>query len=88
MQLYRLCFEKKVFQIAGINGGPSKRIGGVGAPAYLNVEGFKLCLNSHTPSSGSHSGYCLPKVKPELCKQDAWDKLLDVFEGDCPEGGK
>ena len=63
-------------------------IGGVGAPAYLNIEGWKKCLSSYTLSSGSHSQYCLPSTKLNPCNQSSWDQLQGGNTPKCPEEGK
>ena len=62
-------------------------LGGFGAPEYLSVPGFELCLRSYTPIGQSHSQYCIPSRKPYSCYQRAWDRLQNVFRGDCPAEG-
>jgi len=77
-------------QTGGQIGGSSQSgVGGVGlgAPAYLSIRGFELCLRSYTPAGAAHSQYCLPSRKPYSCYQRAWDQLQNVFQGDCPVGG-
>jgi hypothetical protein len=76
-------------QIGGSSQTGGQMLGGFGAPAYLSVPGFELCLRSYTPAGQSHSQYCLPNRKPYSCYQRAWDRLQDtnVFQGDCPIGG-
>ena len=67
-------------------------VGGVGAPAYLSVSGYELCLDEYTPAGTSHSEYCLPQKRPFSCTENSWNQLKNVFKGDCPQssviGGK
>merc|ERR1712172_440203 len=65
-----------------IAGGPAPV--GVGAPAYLDVPGFELCLGEHASSDSDHTEWCRPANKPEYCSQKAWDDLKTKFDGDCP----
>jgi len=59
-------------------------VSGIGAPAYLSIPGYELCLESFTPAGASHSEICLPAKKPYYCSDPAWRELQDTFEGDCP----
>ena len=59
---------------------------GVGAPAYLSVTGYELCLKEYTPAGADHSQFCLPSKKPFNCNEQSWNQLQNVFEGTCPEG--
>ena len=61
-------------------------VSGVGAPAYLSVTGYELCLNEYTPAGAAHSQFCLPSKKPYNCNEQSWNQLQNVFEGNCPEG--
>ena len=61
-------------------------VSGVGAPAYLSISGYELCLNKYTPNGAAHSQFCLPSKKPFICNKQSWNQLQNVFEGDCPEG--
>ena len=61
-------------------------VSGVGAPAYLSIPGYELCLNKYTPNGAAHSQFCLPSKKPFICNKRSWNQLQNVFEGDCPEG--
>ena len=67
-------------------------VSGVGAPAYLSIQGYEQCLEEYTPTGSSHSQYCLPTKRPFSCNQKSWNQLQNVFEGDCPQstviGGK
>ena len=54
---------------------------GLGAPAYLQVPEFQSCLGTHLSPFGSHSEYCLPDTKPDLCPSDSWMSLNNLFEG-------
>ena len=67
-------------------------VSGVGAPDYLSIPGYELCLKEYTPPGSFHSKYCLPTKRPFSCNQRSWNQLQNVFEGDCPKnvpiGGK
>ena len=53
-------------------------------PAYLAVVGHKDCLESYS-ASPNHREKCLPSTRPNGCIPPAWEKLLEVFEGErCP----
>ena len=60
----------------------------VGAPAYLSVSGYKLCLEVFTPNGASHTELCLPQKRADSCVEESWNQLKKVFEGDCPQKGK
>ena len=68
------------------NGDSNGFVSGVGAPAYLSISGFELCLNKYTPNGAAHSQFCLPSKKPYNCNEQSWNQLQNVFEGNCPEG--
>lgn len=52
-------------------------------PKFLMVPGFKNCLNRQT--HGSWTSWCLPAQKPEVCDENAWDKLVDLHHnGELP----
>ena len=47
-------------------------------PAYLSIPGHKECLDSQTLPGDSHSGKCIPAIKPAYCSEAAWaDLALD-----------
>merc|ERR1719435_677798 len=57
---------------------------GVGAPAYLSIPGYKLCLKDYAPTGQSHTEFCKPATKPDDCAPNSWDRLKTDFNGDCP----
>ena len=62
-------------------------VSGVGAPDYLSIPGYELCLKEYTPPGLSNSQYCLPTKRPFSCNQRSWNQLQRVFDGDCPLSG-
>jgi len=77
-------------QTGRVPGGSSQTggfVGGVGAPAYLSVSGYELCLDEYTPAGTSHSEFCLPQKRPFSCTENSWNQLQNVFKGDCPQSG-
>jgi len=59
----------------------------LGAPAYLSVSGYELCLEVFTPNGASHTELCLPQTRADSCVEESWNQLKKVFEGDCPQKG-
>ena len=47
-------------------------------PSYLSIPGHTECLDSQTLPGDSHSGKCIPAIKPAYCSEAAWaDLALD-----------
>jgi len=63
-------------------GRESRQLVGVGAPPYLSVPNFKDCLGEHQQPGSTFTEKCMPDTKPEVCPQESWDKLAQVFVGD------
>jgi hypothetical protein len=54
-------------------------------PGYLDVPGYDLCLEEHSPLGSSHTEYCRPATKPDYCSNRSWNDLKNVFDGiNCP----
>ena len=82
-------------QTGRVPGGSSQTggfVSGVGAPAYLSIEGYERCLEEYTPTGSFVSILCLPKRKPFSCNRRSWTQLQQVFQEQCPKtntiGGK
>ena len=60
----------------------SRQAIGLGAPEYLSVPNFQLCLGEHKKPGDTHTERCLPAVKPDDCPTASWEKLAQVFPGD------
>ncbi|WP_440617742.1 hypothetical protein [Cysteiniphilum sp. 6C5] len=45
-------------------------------PAYLQVAGFKQCLQ--TVDKGTWSAWCMPKTQPQGCSDASWKALNDL----------
>lgn len=45
-------------------------------PKYLNIDGFKACLNTQT--KGAAVFYCMPNAKPDTCSDEAWTALNEL----------
>ena len=46
-------------------------------PEYLNVQGWKDCLEEK--QLGSHSVVCLPSEQPDNCLQNSWLELIRIW---------
>ena len=56
-------------------------------PSYLSIPGHTECLDSQTLPGDSHSGKCIPAIKPAYCSEAAWaDLALDSGLDACYEG--
>ena len=64
-----LCIKKSPGPGCGIPGCAG------GAPAYLSIPGFELCLEEVQHPGDSHTEKCIPANKPEYCSQQAWEDL-------------
>ena len=82
------CFDDSWSKIKRVFDGtrcPETNRIGIGAPEYLSVPGFEVCLGKYNPTSSSSSAWCIPSTKPSSCIQSAWDKIQGVFRGErCP----
>lgn len=45
-------------------------------PAYLQVPGFKQCLQ--TVDKGTWAAWCMPKTQPQGCSDSSWKALSDL----------
>merc|ERR1712008_16712 len=56
-------------------------------PGYLSIPGHTECLESQTLPGDSHSGKCIPAIKPAYCSEAAWaDLALDSGLSACYGG--
>ena len=51
---------------------------GYGMPSFLEVPGFKDCLDVKQGNSGNYEEWCLPVVKPDLCLARSWDRVVEI----------
>ena len=65
-----LCIKKSPGPGCGIPGCAG------GAPAYLSIPGFELCLEEVQHPGDSHTENCIPDIKPKYCSQAAYEDLL------------
>ena len=56
---------------------------GFGAPGYLSVPQFEICLKQQEDPESHFMTWCQPSQKPTDCPDASWETLLTVFEGDC-----
>ena len=47
-----------------------------GPPAYLSIRGHQKCLEKHYSAGESHAALCLPELRPNKCRKQAYEKLI------------